>query len=172
MHKFVPSIMDYVAESLNKIEWLNYKSDTSLNMPNVDEDINDVAAVVLRMLNENDPEKIIFTGSDISIGLDYKYFTENLVSKAQKKDETSIEKDGMYIYCALYGIDEHFFVQLDIRDTYEYSYVFMRESDFQFFNDIDKPIVPQPQQEQVPPQEQTARQVQQTPMQNTGTGIV
>jgi len=81
MYRYVKNLEEYLTEALNKAEWLNYKNDTALNSPQPDEDIENTATLIQRLLNVDDPALLLFTGDDISIGDDYKYFVNQVKSK-------------------------------------------------------------------------------------------
>lgn len=166
MYRYVKNLEEYLTEALNKAEWLNYKNDTALNSPQPDEDIENTATLIQRLLNVDDPALLLFTGDDISIGDDYKYFVNQVISKSEKKDEGLHDDAGVAAYYTLYQNGEKFFVKLDVKGMYEYSYVFIRSEDYEYFDKLDAPMVP-------PPVEATPAQAtpaQAAPAQPGGTG--
>lgn len=141
--RYVKNIREFLTEALNKVEWENYKTDTALVSPQPDNDIMDVATLVMRLLNVDDPAQLLVTGDDVSIGQDYKYFVEKVIPESEKEEEGT--QDGPAItYYTLYSNGDKFFVKLDVKDTYEYSYIFIKSEDFDYFNKKEEPTVPQP----------------------------
>lgn len=166
MNRYVKNLREYLTEALNKTEWLNYKTDTALNAPDPGSDISDVAALVQRMLNVDDPAGLLFTGDEISISQDYRYFVESVIPKSEVKDEGTLPDSGYVAYYSLYQNVDKFFLKLDIKDSYEYSYIFIRAEDYDYFDKLDSPMVPQPAEQ--PPPEQTP--AQSVPAQPEGGG--
>jgi hypothetical protein len=166
MRRYVKNLRQYITEALNRAEWLNYKNDTALNAPDPDDDLQNVAALVQRLLNVDDPASLLFTGDEISISQDYRYFVETIIPRAEVMDEGATNENGYVAYYTLYQSGDKFFVKFDIKDSYEYSYIFIREEDYDYFDKFDKPIVPQP--EQAPETPQTPQEA--APAQPAGGG--
>jgi hypothetical protein len=143
MNRYVKNIREFLTEALNKTEWQNYKTDTALVSPQPDSDIMDVATLVMRLLNVDDPAQLLLTGDDMSISQDYRYFVEKVIPESEKEEEGT--QDGpATTYYTLYSNGDKFFVKLDVRDMHEYSYIFIRSEDYDYFNQKDAPTVPQP----------------------------
>ncbi len=166
MYRYVKNLGEFLTEALNKAEWLNYKNDTALNSPDPDPDIEKTATLVQRLLNVDDPAILLFTGDDISIGDDYKYFVNQVIPKSEKKDEGTFEDAGYAAYYTLYQNGEKFFVKLDVKDVYEYSYIFIRQEDYEYFDKLEAPMVPPPAQAEKP----EAAPAQAAPAQPAGGG--
>lgn len=167
MRRYVKNIIEYLTEALNKAEWLNYKSDSALNVPDPDDDISNMAALVQRLLNVDDPAKLLFTGDEVSIGEDYRYFVENVIPKSEQIDSgTYPDSNSFTAYYSLYKENDRFFVKIDIKGTYEYSYIFIKEEDYDYFDALDAPVVPKTIEEK--PEEETPAQA--APAQPAGGG--
>lgn len=175
MERYVKTLDEYLTEALNQTEWLNYKTETGLNLPDPDTDLSMVAALIQRLLNVNDPEQLIFCGDDVSIGEDYTYFIQQVIPKSEKKDEGSYNKGNYIAYYTLYENDERFFVKFDVKDMHEFSYIFIRQEDYDYFDKLDAPAVPQPQEapeEETQPQEETPAQPAGGTQGETGGGLL
>ena len=93
MNRYVKNLREYLTESLNQVEWLNYKNDSALNSPNPSEDVLRVAAFVQGVLNVDDASALLFTGADVSIGEDYAYFIDKVIPKStEEKDKSNHTK--------------------------------------------------------------------------------
>ena len=169
MQRYVKNLAEYLTEALNKVEWLNYKNDTALNTPNPESDVSTVAAFIMKLLNVDDPAAVMFTGDDISISQDYKYFADGVVPKSEQMEEGTIPDAEYTAYYALYKVNDKFFVKMDIKDSYEYSYIFIKEEDYDFFNTMDAPTVPEPAEKPEEPEEPETP-AQAAPAQPGGTG--
>lgn len=156
MKRYVKNLREFLTEALNKSEWLNYKNDTGLNTPDPSDDLSKTAALVQKLLNVDDPAQLLFTGDDVSISQDYKYFLEQVIPKSDKKEEGNMPDSGYTAYYALYQNGEKFFVKFDVKDSSEYSYIFIREEDYEYFDKLDAPMVPQLAEK--PPQPETPAQ--------------
>lgn len=142
MERYVKNITRYLTEALNKSEWLNYKTETALNTPNPDGDISRVATFMQKLLNVDDPSTLLFTGDDVSIGEDYKYFVDSIIPKSEEKKSGTYPAADYTAFYTLYSSRDRFFVKFDVRDMREFSYIFIRESDYEYFDGLDAPIVP------------------------------
>ena len=172
MRRYVKNLSEYmIGEALNKAEWLNYKNETSLNSPNPDQDILNVSILVQKLLNVDDASKILFTGEDVTISEDFRYFTERLIPSSEKKDEGTYNESGYMAYYTLYQNGNAFFVKFDIRDAYEYSYIFIRESDYDYFDKLDAPVIPELPAE-TPVQETPTEEAPAQPRGQGGGGLV
>lgn len=140
--RYVKNLRQFLTEALNKSEWQNYKTDTALVAPQPDKDIADVAELMMRLLNVDDPSQLLMTGDDVSIGEDYRYFVEKVIPESEKKDEGTLESRATTYY-TLYSNGDKFFVKLDVKDMYEYSYIFIRAEDYEYFDKKEEPMVPQ-----------------------------
>ena len=152
MNRYVKNLREYLTESLNQMEWLNYKADSALNSPNPSEDVLRVAAFVQGALNVDDASALLFTGADVSIGEDYAYFIDEVIPKStEEKDKSkSYEGDGYTAFCTVYKNGDKFFAKADIRSQGEFSYIFIRQEDYEYFDTIDAPVIPQIQQKTQP----------------------
>ena len=166
MRRYVKNLSEYLTEALNKTEWLNYKNDTALNSPDPDTDISDTSALILRLMNMDNPADLLFTGDDVSIGEDYRYFIESILPKSEKVDEGIFPSTEYSAYYTLYKNGDRFFIKYDIKGTYEYSYVFINKNDYDYFDSLDQPMVPRPPEE---PQVQ-ATPAEEAPAQPAGAG--
>ena len=138
MNRYVRSIY----EALTKAEWLNYKEQTTVG-PDSSDDVMRTSELLYSLLSVDDPAALLFTGDDVSLGDDYKYFMQVLVPQAKEIKHDRIPGISFTEYYRLFQYKDKFFVILDIRDEYEYSYLFIRTEDYEFFDKIDKPIVPE-----------------------------
>ena len=170
MRRYVKNHIEYLTEALNKTEWMNYKNDTALNAPNPSADITETAALIQKLLNVDDPVKILFTGDEVSIGGDYKYFIDSVIPKSQVKENETYPSTSYSAFYTLYQLNDKFFIKTDIKDTYEYSYIFIKEEDYDFFNKLDNPTVPPPPEQTQPAQ--TQAQAAPTPQADTGTATL
>ena len=125
----------FTNEALNKDEWLNYKDDTYLTLEKPKPDTSQVAQIIKRLLETEDVSEILFTGSDIGFGEDFKYFYLHIIPKAQTLKSDVIQFDDYTVYFMHYIYQDMPFVTIDIKDTYEYSYVFIKEEHYEKFNE-------------------------------------
>lgn len=142
MRQYVKNISRFLTEALNKVEWLNYKDQTTVGADSSN-DVQLTSELLLNLLNVDDTAALLFTGVDVSIGDDYAYFLNILVPQAQLIKHDKVPNLSFIQYYKLYQYKEKFFVILEIRDDYEYSYVFIRVEDYEFFDKIDQPVVPE-----------------------------
>jgi hypothetical protein len=133
---YVKNFHEFINEGLNKEQWLNYKEDTYLTLDNPGDDEVRVAKKVMELLQENNPTNILFTTDTDSLNYDYDMFKKEVLSKSVKKLENAIKFEDYVAYYEHYEYEEKPIVVIYVKDMQDSSYIFIKNEDFEFFNDL------------------------------------
>ena len=162
---YVKNLQQFLKEGLSEDQWFNYKEDTYLKLDNPGDDELRVANKVMELLETNDAANIIFTSNGDEYNQDYKFFKEKVLPAADKKLASGIKFDEYVVYYEHYVYQEKSLVVIFVKDVVDVSYIFIKEEDRDFFNELlggDGPAEKQQadaEEEEIPSTTKTAEEL-------------
>ena len=162
---YVKNLKEFLKEGLSADQWFNYKEDTYLKLENPGDDELRVANKVMELLGINDVGKILFTSSGDEYNQDYKYFKETVIPASKKELAAGFKFDEYVVFYEHYTYKEKNFVIIFIKDTVDISYIFIKEEDRDFYNELlggdgpDEEQQPENTEEEIQSTTQTAEEL-------------
>lgn len=130
---------DFINERLNQEAWLKLKEDTAMSFNDTQYNVDDVIKSVVNLMNAK-VEDLVFTANDVGGKEDFTYFKSHIINHSKKMSEETARGTDYTLYLTHYMYeDSKSFVMVEVKDTYEYSFIVINKNDFEFYNEATKP---------------------------------
>ena len=130
---------NFLNEALDPEAWLSLKTDTSNKFTIPSPKFETVSNHIAHLLRVSDIADIIFISPDpgfLDMNKDYLIINNKVMELAKEITNKVVNEGDITTYLHLYKYEEIHFVLAEMRDIYEYGFVFITKEDFNKLNEF------------------------------------